>query len=95
MTGVQTCALPIWFGPLSGPGLVLLVMLIVIIAIAVAGGMGWLPIGALDAPAAELGADPTASAASQAMAPGFGAGTMESTMTGWVGVDHGMRTGVE
>lgn len=32
-------------GPLSVPGLVLLILLIAVIALAVAGGMGWLPLG--------------------------------------------------
>ena len=32
-------------GPLSVPGLVLLLLLIAVIALAVAGGMGWLPLG--------------------------------------------------
>lgn len=32
-------------GPLSVPGMVLLVLLVAVIALAVAGGMGWLPLG--------------------------------------------------
>ncbi|WP_193106888.1 serine/threonine-protein kinase [Brachybacterium sp. FME24] len=34
-------------GPLSLPGLILLILLVVVIAAAVAGGMGWLPLGAM------------------------------------------------
>lgn len=37
-------------GPLSVPGLVLLLLLIAVVALAVAGGMGWLPLGSAGAP---------------------------------------------
>ena len=32
-------------GPLSVPGMILLILLVAVIALAVAGGMGWLPLG--------------------------------------------------
>lgn len=73
-------------GPLSVPGLILLILLIAVIAAAVAGGMGLLPFGAAGTGhfgAADIGhADSALEHAARTMNESVGAG-------------RGMRTGVE
>ncbi|ATG53859.1 serine/threonine protein kinase [Brachybacterium ginsengisoli] len=71
-------------GGMSLPGLVLLLLVVVAIIAAVAGGLGLLPLGAEGLPGV-----PEMAHVAAADTP---SGT---TMVGSVGVDHGMRTGVE
>ncbi|RCS59961.1 serine/threonine protein kinase, partial [Brachybacterium sp. JB7] len=59
-------------GPLSVPGFIVVVLLVVAIAVAVAGGLGWLPLGALGVD--HLGSEETASTRTMIESVGVGHG---------------------
>ncbi|MGP5085472.1 serine/threonine-protein kinase [Brachybacterium tyrofermentans] len=60
-------------GPFSMPGLILVIVLVAVIAVAVAGGMGWLPVGAMGVD--HVGSEETASARTMIGSVGVGHGT--------------------
>ncbi|MGO2536073.1 MAG: serine/threonine-protein kinase [Brachybacterium tyrofermentans] len=60
-------------GPFSMPGLILVIVLVAVIAVAVAGGMGWLPVGAMGVD--HVGSDGAASARTMIGSVGVGHGT--------------------
>lgn len=60
-------------GPFSMPGLILVIVLVAVIAVAVAGGMGWLPTGAMGID--HVGSGDTASARTMIGSVGVGHGT--------------------
>ncbi|MGP9681553.1 serine/threonine-protein kinase [Brachybacterium sp. AOP3-A1-3] len=60
-------------GPFSMPGLILVIVLVAVIAVAVAGGLGWLPTGAMGID--HVGSGDTASARTMIGSVGVGHGT--------------------